>query len=335
MHPTRFDRLLDLARLPWFAERDGELVVEDQAARGAVDVHTHLAFAYILPNNVDHRAETEAAELYLPGERAFSLDNYANQNLSPEDRRRMERDLLWGGILRGQGQRRTHTGGTLARQMQGLGVRRSVLLPIDLPWLSSNAETWLRSLAGHDSFVIFGSVHPYHRDVGRHLDRQKALGARGIKIHPAVQLTAPDHPRMLRLCGLAGDRGLPVFFHCGPVGIETEGARARCQVDRYRAAIEQNPQTTFVLGHTGALQHEAAIALAREFPHVWVELASQGLPVVRQILDEVDPRRILFGTDWPFYHQGMGLAKVLVATEGREALRRAVLYENAQRLLGL
>ena len=45
--------------------------------------------------------------------------------------------------------------------------------------------------------------------------------------------------------------------------------------------------------------------------------------------------RIVFGTDWPWYHQAIGLAKVLLATEGKEQVRQQILYGNAARLLGL
>ena len=165
------------------------------------------------------------------------------------------------------------------------------------------------------------------------VDALVARGIRGVKIHPAIQILGPDHPRMIALCRACGARNLPVLFHCGPVGIDGKGARRRTQVDRYRAALEACPETTFVLGHAGALQHERAIALARQLPNVWVEIASQSLPVVRQLLDEVDPTRICFGSDWPFYHQGIGLAKVLIATEGRDDVRRMVLHDNAARLL--
>ena len=41
------------------------------------------------------------------------------------------------------------------------------------------------------------------------------------------------------------------------------------------------------------------------------------------------------GSDWPFYHPAIPIAKVLIATEKDQKARRAVLYENAARLFGL
>jgi predicted TIM-barrel fold metal-dependent hydrolase len=41
--------------------------------------------------------------------------------------------------------------------------------------------------------------------------------------------------------------------------------------------------------------------------------------------------RLLFGTDWPFYHLGASLAKVLIVTQSseREDVRQKLLRDNA------
>jgi hypothetical protein len=332
--PTRFESLLDLARLPYFAVRDGRLVLADPALGPAVDVHTHLALAYVLPTRLDLRREWPETEHYLPAARPLELDVYANKNFSPEDVERMTRDLALGSLSAG-GMRHTHTIANLAREMADLGIRASVLLPIDFPVLSDNARTWLRAIAGRRELVGFGSVHPYARDVEQKLDEQVALGARGVKVHPAVQNVRPDARRAKRLYRACGARKLPVLFHCGPVGIEPRLGRWLSQVRFYEEAIAECPETTFVLGHSGALQMPEALAFAKRYPNVWLELASQSLTGVRRILDEAPDDRVLFGTDWPFYHQAMGLAKVYLATEGKGALRAKVLHANAERLLGL
>jgi predicted TIM-barrel fold metal-dependent hydrolase len=43
----------------------------------------------------------------------------------------------------------------------------------------------------------------------------------------------------------------------------------------------------------------------------------------------------MMGSDWPFYHLALPLAKVLLATEGAPEVRRQVLHDNAARLFGL
>ena len=178
-------------------------------------------------------------------------------------------------------------------------------------------------------------MHPLDRDLERRLSDQRSAGAHGIKLHPNGQFIAPDHPRTVHLCGRCGSHGLPVLFHCGPVGIEPKAARRRSQVARYEQAIAENPGTTFVLGHSGALQHETAIRFAERYPNTYFELSCLGLSSLREVLDSVPADRVLYGTDWPFYHQALTLARVLIATEGDTELRRAVLHDNAVRLFDL
>jgi predicted TIM-barrel fold metal-dependent hydrolase len=332
---TRFASHHELATLPYFrAAASGGLELADRSLGPAIDVHTHLALAFLLPLQIDLEREHPRTEHYLGLDRPVDLDVYANRNFSPADLRRMKLDLTALSIT-GRGMRRTHTVPNLLREMREMGVTHSVLLAIDLPAISRNAADYLRVARPHPELVCYGSVHPLSTDLAGKLDRQVALGARGIKLHPASQMIRPDHPRAMRLYRLCGERQLPVLFHCGPVGIEPAPGRRRSQVRLYEAPVAENPHTTFVLGHSGALQFGLALALARRYPNVWLETASQSLTNVRRLVHEAPPDRVLFGSDWPFYSQATSMVKVLIATEGEPRARRRMLYENAARLLGL
>lgn len=219
--------------------------------------------------------------------------------------------------------------------MEDLGIRHSVLLPIDFPVLSRNSETWLELSRGKQNIVCFGSVHPYRWGMREHLDKLIAMGARGLKYHPAVQMVGPDDDRAMQLFRMAGERKLPVLFHCGPVDAETKVGRRLSQVKRYERALAENPETTFVLGHSGALQMDEAITFALKYPNVYYEIASQSLPHVQRLVEVLPPGRLMVGSDWPFYHPAIPIAKVLLATEKDEKARRAVLYDNAAALFGL
>jgi len=332
---TRFESHHALERLPYFELLGpGRLALADPSLGPAVDVHTHLALAYLRPMQVDLGREHPRTEHYLLMDHPVELDIYANQNFTPGDLRRMKWDLI-ALSMTGLGMRRTHTVPNLLREMRDLRIEGAVLLPIDLPAISHNARTYLEVSRPHGELVCFGSVHPMSLDLAGKLDAQVALGARGVKVHPATQMIRPDHPRAMRLYELCGERELPVLFHCGPVGIEPRAGRRRSQVALYEPAVARNPRTTFILGHAGALQFDAALELARCYPNVWLETASQSLTVVRRMLREAPPDRVLFGSDWPFYSQAMSLAKVFIASEGDEAARRRILWENAARLLKL
>jgi predicted TIM-barrel fold metal-dependent hydrolase len=331
---TRFDNLYGLAELPWFTLREGRLALADRSLGPIADVHTHLALGFLGRPRVDLEREHEATCHYLPASRPLDLDIYANQNMTTEDLEELERDL----VLRGfgsTGMRVTHTAPNLVRDLADTGIARGVLLPIDYPLVSRNAETWLSIVERRSDLISLGSVHPFDPTPRARLLRQRARGARGIKIHPNVQLVAPDHPRAMRLYALCGELGMTVFFHAGPVGIDRPGGRRRTQMARYERPIAENPGTRFVLGHSGALQVGMGIELARRYPNCWLETSSQSLGGVRRILDEAPIERVMHGSDWPFYHPAISVAKVLIATEGAPEARRAVLWDNAARLFGL
>ncbi len=332
--PPTFRNLLDLARLPYFEVKDGGLVLADPSLGPTVDVHTHLALSYVRKPTVDLGRETPSAELYLRADKPIDFGVYMNRNFAPYDLAAIEHDMT-REVLGPNGMRATHTLPNLLRDMRNLGVSQCVLLPIDFPFLSENSETWLNLTRGNEHVVCFGSVHPYRRDVRGQVHKLASMGARGLKFHPAVQLVAADDRRAMKLYKLCADYKLPILYHCGPVDIETRLGRRLSQVRRYERAIAENPGCTFVLGHSGALQMDEAIAFSRKYDNVYYEIASQSLPAVERLVAELPPGRLMTGSDWPFYHPAVPIAKVLLATEGDEAARRAVLYDNAARLFGL
>jgi predicted TIM-barrel fold metal-dependent hydrolase len=334
-HPTTFASTLDLARLPWFDVRDGNrLVVDDAAVGPIIDVHTHLAMGFFRQLRVDLHAETPITAYYLPVTLPVDLDAYANTSFDKASLFAMKLDVTALGLT-GQGLRTTHTAPNLLRDMAALGIEQSVVLPFDLPIGPQNSDVLLDVCERYPALVPFCSVHPQHRDIDARLERYRARGAHGVKLHPNGQFIAPDHPKTVHLCGRCGHYDLPVLFHCGPVDIEPEAARKRSQVRRYERAIAENPHTTFILGHSGALQHHEAIAFAATYPNTYFDLACLGLSAVRDVLNTVPADRVLYGTDWPFYHQALTLARVLIATDDDHALRRAVLHDNTARLLAL
>ena len=264
----------------------------------------------------------------------MDLEVYVNKNLTPGDLRAMKKDLILGSFTR-TGQRQTHTAVNLVRRMGDLRITHAVLLAIELPRISRNSEDYLDAAARHPELVPFGSAHASSSAAPERVASLARLGARGIKVHPATQSHFPHHPGAMRVYEACDRHGLPVFWHCGPVGIEPRRGRRFSKVRGYERPIAEHPEVTFWLGHAGALEYREAIRLANRYPNTVMDLSCQGLDGIRAILEAVDPDRIVSGSDWPFYHQGPSIAKVLIATEGDRSLRRKVLHDNAARLLGL
>ena len=332
--PVRFPNLAGLSELPWFGLEDGSLKLTDRSIGPVIDAHTHVALAYVRPQSVDMERRSEVQH-YLPSCCPIDLDVYANRNFREADLARMKRDLTWMSVT-SRGMRATHTSANLMAEMDDIGVTHSVLLPIDFPLLSDNAGVALREAPrSNDKLLAFGSVHPWTSKVGDVLDGQVRRGARGIKLHPNIQSFRPDAKSAMHLYGLAAEQRIPVILHCGPVGIEPALGRYLTQVRHYERPIQENPHTTFILAHAGALQLDQALALQQKYKNVYLETSSQSISGVKKLIENGDPSRIVHGSDWPFYPQGMALARTLIATEGHPEIRSRVLYRNAASLLGI
>jgi predicted TIM-barrel fold metal-dependent hydrolase len=78
------------------------------------------------------------------------------------------------------------------------------------------------------------------------------------------------------------------------------------------------------------------LELAARYDNAWLGIHGQSLTHLDAMIRRTGGERLLFGTDWPWYHLAASLAKVLIVTEdpGRHPIREAILRTNADRLLG-
>ncbi len=333
-----------LAELPYFEiDARGRLrcVVDDLPP--ITDFHAHLGTSVLFSPEIDWQAPSARVQHLLdcdsntPG-CELDLDVYVNANFTRKDLD----DLRWdavGQVFWGSARAATHTIPNLLAEMDDMGVARAVLLPIafGLPYRDDMSGIWhaaVQRADESDRLLQGASVHPRDTDALASLRAQAARGARAIKLHPAGQRFYPDSPELHALYDECARLGMPVFFHGGRAGIEPEYTHRFTLIRHYEEAVGQHPDVHFILGHAGARDVADAIPFALRHANVSLGIHGQGITVLRELIDRVGADRLLFGTDWPFYHLGASLAKVLIVTEGRPEERRAILDRNAALLLG-
>ena len=151
----------------------------------------------------------------------------------------------------------------------------------------------------------------------------------------AAQRFFPDAPEAMPIYEECARLGLPVVFHGGRAGIEPAYTHQFTLMRHYEGALRRFPELPFVIGHAGARDVADAIPLAQRNPNAWLGIHGQGVTTLHELIERVGADRLLFGSDWPFYHLAATLAKVLIVTEGRPDDRYAILRGNADRLLGV
>ena len=333
-----------LADLPYFElADDGRLrcIVEDLPP--IIDFHTHLGMALLFSPSIDWLAETGRVRHFLdcdgkqPG-CELDLDVYVNANFTEEDLESLEMESL-GQVSWGSDSARTHTIPNLIGEMDDMGIEQAVVLPIalGLPFGDDSSENWATAIeaSGRGGRLLPGAtVHPRDPDALESLRVQAARGASALKLHPAVQRFYPDSAELHPIYEECGRLGLPVFFHGGRAGIEPEYTHRFTLIRHYEGAVAAHPEVKFILGHAGARDVADAIPFALKFPNVWLDIHGQGVSVLGELIAQVGAHRLLFGSDWPFYHLGASLAKVLIVTEGNPEARLSILHSNAEFLLG-
>ena len=343
--PQHYRGYRGLAELPWFElDRAGRLhCVADDLPR-AIDIHCHLGMSLLLAPEVDLQARTERVQHLLDCDAQepgcdLDLDVYINANFSEDDlwelRKGALAQLTWGSAAAA-----TQTIPNLLAEMDATHVGEALILPIafGLPFGDDLCERWMAAIdrAGAGERLLRGaSVHPRDPERVSKLERYAAAGARAVKLHPTMQRFYPDDPDVMEVYQACERLGLAVVFHAGRAGIEPEATHRFALPRHFEGALSSFPKVDFVLGHAGARDAAAALPLALRYENTWLGIHGQGVTTLREMLDATNAERMLFGTDWPFYHQAATLAKVLIVTEGRREQRDALLRGNAERLLGM
>jgi predicted TIM-barrel fold metal-dependent hydrolase len=343
--PRRYRGYRGLAELPWFElDARGRLHCVAEDVPPALDIHAHLGMSLLLAPEIDLQQRTARVRHILDCDATdpgcpLDLDVYINANFRPEDLRALRRaalaQMLWGSAAA-----ESHTIPNLLDEMRATRVDRALVLPIafGLPFGDDLSERWLQAIAeaGAGGRLLPGaSVHPRDPEAVDKLRRYAAQGARAVKLHPAAQRFFPDAPEAMPIYEECARLGLPVVFHGGRAGIEPAYTHQFTLMRHYEGALRRFPELPFVIGHAGARDVADAIPLAQRHANAWLGIHGQGVTVLRELIERVGADRLLFGSDWPFYHLAATLAKVLIVTEGHPDERTAILRGNAERLLGV
>ena len=128
----------------------------------------------------------------------------------------------------------------------------------------------MRVSAEHpDRLIGFGTLHPDYEDVPGELDRIKAGGLHGVKLHPDIQTFLLDDRRAVAMFRAMAERGLPALVHTG------DYRYAYSQPERMAHVLDQVPDLKVICAHLGgwSVWKEAWRVLAGR-PNVWVDTSS-------------------------------------------------------------
>lgn len=227
------------------------------------------------------------------------------------------------------------TVGGLVRSMDEAGIERSVVLPVatkaeQVPTINQAAGA-LRS----NRIEPFGALYPYDPHLDERIAQIRAIGLRGIKLHPEYQNFYVDDPRFDPMYSMLQDSGLIVVFHAGkdPGPFSSDHA-----LPHALAAVAQKfPRLLMVASHMGGFRcwdeverELLGTSLFLDTSAVYQEIGTERF---ERIVNYHGAERILFGTDSPWFSQEETLnwfERLRLGSEQKEK----ILFQNARMLLG-
>jgi predicted TIM-barrel fold metal-dependent hydrolase len=239
--------------------------------------------------------------------------------------------IIDGHCHAGRGERLTAPWNTAAplraylRRARAAGIDRTVVFaPFASDYARANAEV-ARIVARHPGRLIgYACVHPV-RDAGR---IRELVGQavhewdfKGIKVHRL------DAPATREVCEAAATFGVPLLY-------DVAGAP-----ELLEQAAPQYPEVTFVIPHLGSFAddwraHQRLIDQLTRLPNVLADTSGvRRFDYLVQAARRAGPDRLVFGSDGPWLHPALELAKIrlLGLPPEQEAL---VLGGNLRRILG-
>lgn len=254
---------------------------------------------------------------------------------------------------------RPFTDGTpegLAASMTGAGVDCSVVLPVATAARQvehiNDAARAMNAAGPSTGIYSFGCMHPDYENWHAELGRVKAMGLRGIKLHPVYQGVDLDDSRYLRILDRAGELDLVVVTHAG-LDVGFPGV-VRCSPEMARRALEQVGPVKLILAHMGGWRSweqvleqlpgtsariDTSFSVGRMCPLDDGYYQEEDLNLLdsagfMRLVEAFGAQRVLFGSDSPWSSQKES-REWIEAQPLTEEEKAAILGENARKLLNL
>lgn len=242
----------------------------------------------------------------------------------------------------------------LVKCMKEDGVDLSVVLPVVTNPVKAqsinHSAAEINKKTDETGIFSLGGIHPDTADYKAVLDEVKALGLKGIKLHPDYVKVGFNDIRMKRIMAYASEIGLIIVTHAGlDIGLYPP---VFCTVDQILEVVREVQPEKLVLAHMGGWQlwDEVVEKLADKKVYLdtafsigdfhWVK--EEEKKDFRMLTDDefvnmvrvFGSGRILFATDSPWASAGDYVARI-----GKMPLtdeeKEDIFHRNAERLLDL
>ncbi|MBE6852160.1 MAG: amidohydrolase [Ruminococcus sp.] len=226
----------------------------------------------------------------------------------------------------------------LRKRLTSCGVSKAVILPIATkPSQQTTINNWAAEVSD-GFFYPFGSIHPLAEDRLEELERIKALGLFGVKLHPDYQNFMVNDEFMIPVYKKCSELGLPVLIHSGfdPVSPDL----FHCGAKQASEVFDAVPDMTLILAHGGGMRDwdnvEKYLAGKKGRLYFDVSVIASEIPKdqLLRIIRAHGADRILFGSDCPWDDPTNEISMINELPLSDEE-KDMIFYKNAMQILGI
>ena len=237
------------------------------------------------------------------------------------------------------------TDGTVAglvASMDRAGIAKSVVCNIATnPRQMKKVNDFAISCMENPRLIPLGSVNPEAtpEEIDTELNRLKAAGIPGIKLHPDYMKVEIDSEKFTPILEACAGKNLFVITHAGFDPVEPD--HIHCSPDMVLRVMDRHPALKLVVAHTGGFDREREVLDTLCGAPVWLDTSLSAVRRARsaewgalcgEILRRHDPNRVLFATDTPWSDPAAEIAFVRSLALPEEQTD-AILHGNAESLL--
>lgn len=230
-----------------------------------------------------------------------------------------------------------HTNGTffdLKRLLKESKIDKAVVLNIATNAAQQkNVNDFAASINDNQNIFAFGSVFPESEDALYELERIKALGLKGVKLHPDYQGFAVDDEKMKPIYKKISALGLITVFHAGQdYGFPPPYGATPQKLEKALSWFD----SPVVAAHYGGIgcAEEVIKHLCGKDIYFDTSFGYGTLPkyYAQTIIERHGADKILFGTDTPWHTAEMEM-RLLDSMQISHADFEKITHQNAEKLL--
>ena len=188
----------------------------------------------------------------------------------------------------------------------------------------------IKECVRHPEFIGFGTMHQDYADFSSELERIKAAGCKGIKLHPDFQKFSVDDDSMDKIYEKIEGLNMAILFHAGDWRYDFSGPK------RFLNLIKKHPDLKIVAAHFGGYtewENSMHYLVGQKIyfdtsSTLWKLPPDKALEMIRKHGSD----KFLFGSDFPMWDFAGELERFNALGLTPEE-KDAILYKNARRLL--